>query len=163
MTAPADQPNDSPKKGAKLPLLIGLLLCLLGAGGGFHAVSAGVVGPFGDTARSGESVSGDAGPAVLPVFVALDPLVISLPGEGGRDHLHFTAQLEVSPGRASEIEAVKPRIVDALNSYLRAVEVDQLDDPAALMRMRAHMLRRVQVVAGQGRVKDLLIMEFVLS
>jgi flagellar FliL protein len=29
--------------------------------------------------------------------------------------------------------------------------------------LRAQMLRRVQIVAGEGRIRDLLIMEFVLS
>ncbi len=50
-----------------------------------------------------------------------------------------------------------------LNSYLRAVEVRQLEDPSALLRLRAQMLRRVQIVTGEGRVRDLLISEFVLN
>jgi len=32
-----------------------------------------------------------------------------------------------------------------------------------LLRLRSQMLRRVQVVTGEGRVRDLLIMEFVLN
>ena len=51
-----------------------------------------------------------------------------------------------------------PRIQDVLNSYLRAVEVRQLEDPSALLRLRAQMLRRVQIVTGEGRVRDLLIL-----
>jgi flagellar FliL protein len=97
------------------------------------------------------------------VFVPLDPLVISLPGNGGRVHLRFTAQLEVAPEYALEVEAVKPRIVDVLNSYLRAVRVAELEDPAILIKLRGQMLRRVQIVTGEGRVRDLLIMEFVLN
>lgn len=50
-----------------------------------------------------------------------------------------------------------------LNGYLRAVETSELEQRAALVRMRAQMLRRVQVVTGEGRVRDLLIMEFVLN
>ena len=56
-----------------------------------------------------------------------------------------------------------PRILDVLNGYLRAVEVSQLDDPTALIRLRAQMLRRVQIVTGEGRVRDLLVTEFVLN
>ena len=49
------------------------------------------------------------------------------------------------------------------NSYLRALELRDLEDPSALTRLRAQMLRRVQVVAGPERVNDLLVMEFVLN
>ena len=56
-----------------------------------------------------------------------------------------------------------PRILDVLNTYLRAVEVRDLEQPASLARLRAQMLRRVQVVTGEGRVRDLLITEFVLN
>jgi flagellar FliL protein len=31
------------------------------------------------------------------------------------------------------------------------------------MRLRGQMLRRVQAVVGEGRVNDLLVMEFVLD
>ena len=58
---------------------------------------------------------------------------------------------------------LRPRILDVLNGYLRAVEVAELEDPSALVRLRAQMLRRIQVVAGEGRVNDLLISEFVLN
>ena len=56
-----------------------------------------------------------------------------------------------------------PRVLDVLNTYLRAVEVRDLEEPAALARLRAQMLRRVQVVTGEGRVRDLLVTEFVLN
>lgn len=163
MTSVSETPGETPKKGGKFSLLIGLILCLLGAGGGFYAVSGGLFSGPDDAVQAEDGPEESYEPTALPVFVALDPLVISIPGNGGRDHLHFAAQLEVAPNSLDVVEAVKPRIIDALNSYLRAVEVSQLEDPAALIRMRAHMLRRVQVAAGEGRVKDLLIMEFVLS
>jgi flagellar FliL protein len=56
-----------------------------------------------------------------------------------------------------------PRVIDVLNGYLRAVEPGDFDDPAILGRLRAQMLRRVQIVTGTERVRDLLIMEFVLN
>lgn len=165
MSTKADVEQDAPRKASKLPLLVGLVLAVLGAGGGFFAVQSGFLGsdPSAEVhEEAAEAHSGDA-PAVSLAFVAIDPLVISLQGTGGRDHLRFSAQLEVSPAYAAEVEAIKPRIVDVLNGYLRAVEVATLEDPASLIRLRAQMLRRIQVVTGPGRVSDLLIMEFVLS
>lgn len=164
MTDMSDAGKASEKKGSKLPLVIGLVLALLGAGGGFFAVSAGLVGGT-DTAKDNSGT--EAAPAEEAsqsyAFVAIEPLIISLPSSNGRDHLRFAAQLEVAPEKAADVEAVKPRIIDVLNSYLRAVELAELENPAALIRLRAQMLRRIQVVTGPGHVRDLLIMEFVLS
>lgn len=164
MTAEADTPDEQPAKKSKLPLILGLVLALLGGGGGFFAVQMGLIG--GGTEEAHAEPVADEGPMpALPAasFVAIDPLVISLPGGDGRGHLRFAAQLEVPPAHVAEVEAIKPRIVDVLNGYLRAVRIAELEDPTALVRLRGQMLRRIQVVAGEGRVTDILIMEFVLS
>jgi flagellar FliL protein len=164
MTSDADVTDAATKKASKKPLLIGVVLAVLGAGVGFFVVNTGMLGP--SDASDGVTAVADATtdkPEPSFSFVAIEPLIISLPGTNGRDHLRFAAQLEVDPKYASQVEAVKPRIVDVLNGYLRAVELAELEDPAALMRLRSQMLRRIQVVTGDGHVKDLLIMEFVLS
>ncbi|WP_373636859.1 flagellar basal body-associated protein FliL [Yoonia sp. BS5-3] len=164
MSTPADSPDPAPKKGSKMPLIIGLVLALVGGGGGFFAVQSGLIGGSESVEEvADEHNTGSVEPPEALAFVAIDPLVISLPSSGGRDHLRFAAQLEVTPDYVAEVEAIKPRIVDVLNGYLRAVELSELEDPTALIKLRSHMLRRVQVVAGEGRIKDLLIMEFVLS
>ena len=96
-------------------------------------------------------------------FVPLDPFVVSLRDGSTNALLRFTAQLEVADGASAEVEAIKPRIMDVLNGYLRAVDLEDLASATALDRLRGQMLRRVQVVAGAGNVKDLLIIEFVLN
>jgi len=164
MTAATDVDEDVPRKASKLPFLVGLVLAVVGAGGGFFAVQSGVIGGGAPKQEETAKAPGPDEEGVLSVaFVAIDPLVISLPGADGRTHLRFAAQLEVPPAYAAEVEAIKPRVVDVLNGYLRAVDIAVLEDPATLTRLRAQMLRRIQVVTGPGRVKDLLIMEFVLS
>ncbi len=77
--------------------------------------------------------------------------------------MRFRAQLEVPSKYKADVETLLPRVVDVLNSYLRALETGDLTDPSALVRLRAQMLRRVQIVTGEGRVNDLLIMEFVVN
>ena len=163
MTAEADTPEEPPKKSSKLPMIIGLALALVGGGGGFFAVQSGILFGSDEPKEEEEVKKEDMADVPAVSFVALDPVVISLPASGGRDHLRFSAQLEVLPEYLGDVEALKPRIVDVLNSYLRAVELSELEDPTSLMRLRSQMLRRIQVVTGEGRVKDLLIMEFVLS
>lgn len=160
MSAEADVAEAQPKKNGKAPLLVGMILAIVGGGAGFFAVQSGMLSGDDKEAEAAEKVDP---PKTDFAFVAIDPLVISLPSANGRDHLRFAAQLEVAPQYSAEVEAIKPRIIDVLNGYLRAVELAELEDPSTLMRMRSQMLRRVQVVAGEGRIRDLLIMEFVLS
>lgn len=154
-------PNTPPAKRSKLPIIIGLVLAIAGAAGGFLAVSTGLLAGGQDAAASDEEMT--LPPIAPTAFVALDPLIINLPDPSGRRFLRFAAQIEVAPEHQADVEAIKPRIVDVLNGYLRAVETSDFDDPAALTRLRAQMLRRVQVVAGGEYVRDLLIMEFVLN
>ena len=56
-----------------------------------------------------------------------------------------------------------PRILDVLNTYLRAVTEEEMSAPAAITRLRAQILRRVQIVAGAENIRDILITEFVLG
>jgi flagellar FliL protein len=157
---PAEEP---PKKKSKLPLIIGVVLALVFGGGGFYATWSGML--IGDHTASVEGHGDTVTPGSLPdiTFVPVDPVVISLGTAVGATHLRFTAQLEVNSKSKDEVAMLMPRILDVLNGYLRAVEVAQLRDPSALVRLRAQMLRRVQIVTGEGRVRDLLITEFVLS
>jgi len=56
-----------------------------------------------------------------------------------------------------------PRVLDVLNSYLRVIDMQELNDPRALVRLRAQLLRRVQIVTGDVLVRDLLVTEFVVN
>jgi flagellar FliL protein len=145
--------------------VIGLVLALVLGGVGFYAAYAGLL-PFGSD--NGESAPEDEpdtdDEAMRPVaFVAIDPIVVSLGAPGQGRHLRFRAQLEVVPGREADVAALMPRVLDVLNGYLRAVPASELEAPAALVRLRAQMLRRLQLVAGEGRIRDLLVTEFVLN
>lgn len=149
--------GDAPKQRSKRPLLIGLLLALLLGGGGFYATWSGLI--------LGEEHPGDAEPSSLSgiAFVPLDTMVVSLGPDSGSRHLRFTAQVEVTASAASDVTVLIPRILDVLNSYLRAIDTGSIEDPKAMARLRAQMLRRIQIVTGEGRVRDLLITEFVLN
>lgn len=175
MTTAADPAGiAAPKKSSRLPLILGIVLAVAGGGGGFMAVRMGLLSGT-DAAKEGDgdggtavqAASGQGGVAMPPMesaaFVPLDPILVNLPSQTGQRYLRFTAQLEVAPEHQAEVSGVTPRIVDVLNGYLRAVELSDLEDRSALTRLRAQMLRRVQVVTGAGRVRDLLIMEFVLN
>ncbi len=154
---------------SRLPLVIGLILALAGGGAGFYGVRAGLL-PFGAADRRAEAADTPDGARAEHVvdfsnlvYVPIEPLIVSFADNGQSRHLRFRAELEVPAGEAAEVTRVMPRIVDVLNTYLRALRLADLEESAALPRLRAQMLRRVQAVVGAARVNDLLVMEFVLN
>ena len=150
----------APRKRSLLPVLIGLFLAVIGGGGGFYLAYSGHL-----PGRESQVESAGGPVPALPDtnFIALDPLVISLGPESRNRHLRFAAHLEVDKTHIAEVQRLLPRIMDVLNSYLRAVETRDFENPSNLPRLRAQMLRRLQIVTGEGRVRDLLIVEFVLN
>jgi flagellar protein FliL len=160
MSAAADPDVPAIKKKFLMPIILGVVLALAGGAGGFMVVKTGLLG---GSAKHSAGAPVALAPLAPVAFVELAPLLVNLPAKSGRQFLRFGAQLEVAPQHLAEVQAIMPRIVDVLNGYLRAVETSDLEDPTALMRLRSQMLRRVQVVAGEGRVRDLLIMEFVIN
>lgn len=169
---------ETPKKKGKAGLIVGLVLALALGGGGFYAVSSGLVDPGALSGGGGDAHAGAGGgghggghgeeggagvPPADTAFVAMDPIAISLAPGSAAKLLRFTGQLEVAPEAAGEVAGLMPRVLDVLNTYLRAVDVRDLEQPASLVKLRAQMLRRVQVVTGEGKVRDLLITEFVLG
>ncbi|NOD63905.1 MULTISPECIES: flagellar basal body-associated protein FliL [unclassified Ruegeria] len=162
--ATAEQAEVPDKKGKKA-MLIGVILAIAGAAGGYFLTSSGLI-PFGGKAakESSQDVEKDTPARALADvgFVDLPPVIVSV-NSGSSRHLKFHAQLEVNAPYVADVEKMLPRIMDVLNGYLRAVELRDLEDPLALMRIRGHLLRRVEIVVGDGRVRDVLVMEFVLN
>ena len=156
------EPTEEKKKGGKKGIIIGLLGALLLGGGGFYASYVGLILGASETDAT-HAAESNLPPLPEIAFIELEPMVISLGSAANAKFLRFSAQLDVDPASEDAVNMVLPRIVDVLNTYLRAVSEDELGRPAALERLRAQMLRRIQVVTEQGQVKDLLITEFVLG
>jgi flagellar protein FliL len=180
--AEAAQPVDTKTRKSRQPLILGLLLALAGGGGGFFAMYSGALdsllgGRTEQPEAGGHAAANEGGhgasdaPAAAHVamtpaeigFVALDPITINLGPPAQARHLRFSSQLEVPTANAAEVRRLMPRIMDVLNIYLRALDPHELEEPAALLRLRGQMLRRIQIVTGPGMVNDLLVMEFVFN
>ena len=169
---PADAAAATGPKKRRLGMILGIVAALALGGGGFYVVHAGIVDPLallpmggGGHGGGGHGEGGETEAALPPgvAFVPIEPIMVSLPPGAPARLLRFSGQLDVPPEHAAEVAAVMPRVVDVLNTFLRAVEPRDLQEPAALAPLRAQMLRRIQVVTGEGQVRDLLITEFVLN
>ena len=170
------QDDEAPTKGKK-PLILGALGAAILGGAAFFVTYTGIFpstdvasgvatdshGAPADNGHGAPAAGGNAGAESGATFVALETLVISLGKFASSRHLRFQAYLEVPPAAAQEVEHLSPRVLDVLNTYLRAISESELEDPASMNRLRAQMLRRVQVVVGEENVRDLLITEFVLN
>ncbi len=171
--------EETPKKGGK-GLLFGLIGAVVLGGVTFFGVFSGMIpvpsaiaGMFGAAPEEGDEYAkddkGDEGEkkdystAEIPTFIPVEPIIISLGPQSRSTHLKLRVDIEVDPAAKAQVESVTPRVTDVLNTYLRAVDERDFEQPRAMMRLRAQMLRRVQLVAPEGSVRDLLIQEFVLN
>lgn len=174
--AATSEETELPKKNKKA-LILGIFGALLVGGAAFYVTFSGIfpgaegesmpsVDSHGAPIEGGHSVaSTDEHSETISgvAFVELDQLTISLGKFASSRHLRFQAYLEVEPAMVEEVKHLSPRILDVLNTYLRAVAESELSEPSSMNKLRAQMLRRVQVVVGTENVRDLLITEFVLN
>jgi flagellar FliL protein len=158
----ADDVGTDDGKKSKMPLILGLVACLAGGGAGFFLTFSGMILPD-EAAAEKEEAELALKPMKELSFVPLDPMVISVGPASQQRYLRFRAQVEVRKGYEADVQSVMPRIIDILNTYLRALRLEDLEGSDSLLRLRGQMLRRIQVITGEGRVNDLLIMEFVLN
>ena len=144
MAEPEESEEEEAPKRSKKPLLIGVVLAFLLGGGGFYTVWSGLI--LAPTDHAGDETAEEvivAGPLPDVVFVPIQPLVVNIgSGSSGR-HLLFRAELEVKRSAEKDVVTLLPRVTDVLNSYLRAVDISELERRTALIRLRAQMLRRV--------------------
>lgn len=147
------------------PLLLGVILAAGGGGGGFWAVTQGPFAPepAAEEHTETEVEHGTDMDATNVAFIELETLVISLGAEESNRNLIFSAALEVRPEHLEEVTQLTPRVLDVLNSYLRVIAISELSEPTSLARLRSQMLRRIQVVTGTGRVRDLLVTQFLVN
>ncbi len=161
MPEPDEAPQ--PKTRSRMPLILGVLLMVALGGGGFYAVFSGMVLAPAHDGEGGAKAGAPLEPLPDVGFVAVDPMIVTV-GIGAKSRqLRFSSQIEVARGHEEEVRTLLPRVMDVMNTYLRAVDAREFEQPAALVRLRANLTRRVQLVAGGDRVRDVLVTEFVVN
>ncbi|MEO1611086.1 MAG: flagellar basal body-associated FliL family protein, partial [Pseudomonadota bacterium] len=148
-----EEAAEKPKGGLKrlAPLILAPLLL---GGGGFYAAYSGMIGGGSSPEAVEEEEAKPAAPVNEVAFMQLDEMVVPLAPTARSRILVFGASLEVEPEALPEIEKLRPRLMDVLNTYLRVVDHEALEDPSAMPLLRARLLRRLSVVAAPVEPRD---------
>ena len=137
------------------------LVLLLGTGAGLYF--AGVFGGGdGESHKSESSSESEKGKAT---FFSLGDILVNLSGDGKRPNfLKIKVSLELAdPKDAAQLEAIKPRIIDNFQIYLRELRIEDLRGSAGLYRLREELLLRVTEAAQPVRVRDVLFQEMLVQ
>lgn len=154
----SDQTAETEAKKGGSGLVLGLILAVIGAAGGYAAVGLDLLG----LRHAPESVEDHSYVApAAGVFVEIPQIIVMHgPFLSGR-HLRFRGSLEVRPEDAEQVKILMPRVVDVLQNFLRSVKAEYFDYPDAIDQFRNHMRVRVIDVIGEAPLIDLLILELV--
>jgi flagellar protein FliL len=162
-TAPAggDGPPAEPKRrfSRRLLLFVILPMLLLLAGG------TGSYFFFFKKPKEESEAEKKPPPPKTYVFYNLPGFVVNLPSTSGRtSFLKVTISLELdSAADVPLVQAVMPRIVDHVQSYLRELRPEDVKGTAGISRMRQEMLERVAAAAPGAKVDDVLLQELLLQ
>lgn len=179
--AESEEGEQPKKKGGimKLALFIGLpvlilvlggvaALLLLGGGGGdeTHVAEAGEHGEVADGhGGSGGGHGSGGGAAEHAYFYEIPQMQITIQnGSGGFAHVQITFSLEIpEEDMAHDLDENLPRILDQFQGFLRELRPEDLAGSAGAERLRLELLRRVNLVMGEGQVRAVLITQFVIA
>lgn len=154
--------------GMLVPILVGLVLAMALGIGAAVAVMTGVA-PIPGLSAEEKDENAEKKPEKkeekkeeAAVFVEFEPLELSIGRVDNRSKLRLKFSIETTATYMPKVEELKPRILDALNTLLRAADARDLVEPRALARLRAQMLRRVRLAADPTAIRDLLVTEYFI-
>lgn len=141
---------------------IGAVVVLAGAAGGAFFFMHKGGGDEASKAAEQASASSEKG---KPVYFSLGDLLVNLSGEG--KHPNFL-KVKISLELADEkdlplMDAIKPRIIDNFQVYLRELRIEDLRGSAGMYRLREELLMRVTEAAQPIRVHDVLFQEMLVQ
>ncbi len=167
--------------GKKKKLIIIIAAAVLLIGGGAGVFLSGMLGggeekaehaegehgehTEGEQSEDGKKMEGKEEASGVPVYYELPDFIVNL-NTGGRrtSFLKMKVTLELSNATVVEkMDAYKPRILDAFNTYLRELRTSDLAGSAGVYRLRRELMLRIEKAVGEGVVSDILFKEIVVQ
>jgi flagellar FliL protein len=172
-----------PTKKSKKKLLIvagAALVLLLGGGAGLFfsgafgskapppeagAEETGHSGEAGKDAKDAKEKEAKADKNAKPAFYQLGDILVNLNSDPRHPNfLKIKVALELADEKDSTaLDALKPRIIDNFQVYLRELRIEDLRGSAGLYRLREELLLRVTEAVAPIRVRDVLFQEMLVQ
>jgi len=151
----------APKKSKKKIIIIGALALLLLIGGVAGAYFAGLFGNH----KGGSEEAGKEAKEIHAVYYTMPEFLINLnTANKSSSFLKTTVILEVAKQEdVPLIEANLPRLVDAVNTYLRELRASDLSGSAGIQRLREELLIRANKSLAPVKINDVLFKEIVIQ
>ncbi|MFW0776734.1 MAG: flagellar basal body-associated FliL family protein [Rickettsiales bacterium] len=149
------------KKSKKKVIIIGVVALLLLAGIGAGLYFSGMLGGGDENGVEG----GEEEVAEAAVYYTLPEFLINLnTSSRSSSFLKTTVILEVPKQEdIPMIETNMPRLVDAINTYLRELRASDLSGSAGIQRLREELLIRANKALAPVKVNDVLFKEIVIQ
>ena len=150
------------KKQLIIIMAVGAVLVLAAAGGGAFFFMHKSASPEEKAAAAAQASADEKG---KPVYFSLGDLLVNLSGEGKHPNfLKVKISLELADEKdAPLMEAIKPRIIDNFQVYLRELRIEDLRGSAGMYRLKEELLMRVTEAAQPVRVRDVLFQEMLVQ
>jgi flagellar FliL protein len=148
------------KKGIAIKwIIIGAVVLLVLAGGGFASWKASFHPAQKESGTENASVKGGLGPTI-----ALDPFIVNLAGTGGKGYLKVTLELELSDNRMiTEMEKRKPQIRDTILLLLSGMTFDDVATFRGKTKLRNEITSRLNGLVTPDSVKKVYFTDFVVQ
>ncbi len=163
MDASAKKPS---RKGRLLMMGIAAVLLLGGGAGAAWVFVPGAQDAVLSMIGKGTEAEASTTPAApqRPVFVELPEMTLTLPNAGRPRQLRLKLAFEVNADPAQPPpELLTPRVYDSLILYLRTLRDGELEGALAMDRLRGDLHRRLDLLLGEGKVRDVLITGLVVA
>ncbi|MDP1556265.1 MAG: flagellar basal body-associated FliL family protein [Hyphomonas sp.] len=95
-------------------------------------------------------------------YVQVKEMIITVGSAPATRYLKMNVSIITTSGNTSAVKDAEPMLIDAFNTYLRSIEMQDFEDPGFYPRMREQLARRSELVLGSGVSKGILITEFLL-
>ncbi|MCL2473924.1 MAG: flagellar basal body-associated FliL family protein [Alphaproteobacteria bacterium] len=102
---------------------------------------------------------------VYPGYYPLDDMLVNLSGDAKRpNYLKLKIVIELADEKDKVyMDAIKPKIIDKFQAYLRELRVDDLKGSVGTYRLREELLIRVAEVSKPVRIRDILFQEMLVQ
>ncbi|NVB81207.1 MAG: flagellar basal body-associated FliL family protein [Kofleriaceae bacterium] len=155
---------DAAPAGAKTSKAVLALLVLNLGASGFATFKLVTAKPAAAAPAHEEKEEGATKTEVTGPVIALQPFVVNLDEPGQSRYLKVTMQFElVAPEVEALIEKNKQVIRDAILSHLSGLKLADTLGAAAKDKLRADVMKKVEEIVGERKVRRMFFQEFVVQ